>query len=131
MNVFARLPGLAKRAAQRCRGALVFAVFLLLSRVLLGAPGSRRGVGRLFSRWGFDLFGFARVASAGLPLWSESKVGTTAGAARAARRQPIARPRLSSVCSDDAEAACPFASREIAPAANTPAALAPADKTET
>ena len=31
------------------------------------------------------------------------------------QEHPIARARLSSVCSDDAEAACPFASGAIAP----------------
>ena len=47
--------------------ALWFGCVLLLWRSNLGAPGSRRGVGVFFSRWGFDLFVFARGESAGLP----------------------------------------------------------------
>ena len=59
------------RGHSAAEGALVWLRFWPSRIQTSGRRGSRRGVGVLFSRWVFDLFAFARVASAGLPRLGE------------------------------------------------------------
>ena len=105
----------------RCRVMSNAVIFLLLAHLSLRAPRDRVDASCHSSR--------VSRSGARAPSLAREQSWNYCRSCQSCQEQPIARARLSSVCSDGAEAACPRSrpARSPEPAANTPAALAPAD----